>query len=266
MPRIILNRDLQPQDVPVVPVRQLECGDENGHPAAWAIVWRFGQTFDTLKYCQATGTDLSLETLKGLTARWLAEVQQGKPVTGEFFELRAVLAHIYDWYGSGPTAEVASLIDEVLDAIYRDLSGGGERPRGDTGPYEPALGHRGESPTTDKLRFWFISRDGLDRLALFDRVAGKLLRERPDDVLVSALYLYPPRYYPDASKPPLQVFILLLQPRGTYDRDLGDTEHTDLGRVADRLARSVIADVADPTYERWPSSEARPLGGDLRGG
>lgn len=42
--------------------------------------------------------------------------------------------------------------------------------------------------------FWFATRDGRDRASLYNGEAGLFLREISEKALVSAFYLYTPRF------------------------------------------------------------------------
>ncbi len=63
MPKLILNRDLTPADVPTPRYAELEPPDR-GHPAAWARLWRFALTFDPEAYAEHAGTELDGEALQ----------------------------------------------------------------------------------------------------------------------------------------------------------------------------------------------------------
>lgn len=96
-------------------------------------------------------------------------------------------------------------------------------------------------------RFWFVPREELDRSSLYDRVAGLLLREVIRDVVVSALYLYPPTYATDDDSPESHTFMLLLEARRPDNDRLVEREY-------DRLSRLVVERVADPSREHWPTA------------
>jgi hypothetical protein len=257
MPEIILNRDLQRRDVPSVPVLQLECCEESGHPAAWAVVWRFAQTFDLARYARDNNGQLDREALKTVTAEWITQLQVGAPVAGTISELRAVLAYIFSAKSPASAtvpADRAALVERLLDEIYRDISRGDERPRGEAGPYEPGLGTTGTNYGSGQCRLWFTPRGDVDRVALFDQVAGSLLREVDEAVVVSALYLYPPRYSADAKLPPTNVFMLLLEQRMPRDGPTPRADDAVLDAAYDRLARSIVKRLADRRFDHWPAA------------
>ena len=262
---LILNRDLRTSHVPDTPVAELELGD-GAHPAAWTQLWRFAATFGVSSYAQATGRNLDDERMKELLAQAQAATDLGVPFKAELFELRAALCYLRAWHNAVlPDEEAARVVDTLLDAIYRDVAGGRKRPIGGTGPYEPGLGLGTCSANfgVGQNRFWFRARRRMSRERLYDRVAGKLLREAPNDVVVSALYLYPPRYQDDSAAAPTHVFMLLLEPREGH-RD----EHV-VNAAYDALMRSVVAELASRGHEHQPpeqlrSAPVRPTSG--RGG
>ena len=255
MGTLIFNRDLTAAHVPDVRVIDLE-PPGGCHPAAWARVWRFALTFDPEGYAEATGVELdaaaSLEEARSRAA-------SGALVTMHLRELRSALWSLYWQLGQGASAahEEAILIDALLDAIYHDVSGGRLRPRGDGGPSEPGFGTFGASVGTGQHRFWFSPHDPPDRVALFDRVAGLLLREVGVDFVVSALYLYPPQYPVESEDPPTHAFMLLLDRRGS--RALDDEL---IAREYHRLARLVIEGFADRARHHWPELEPALPAGD----
>jgi len=145
------------------------------------------------------------------------------------------------------TEEDARLVDGLLDAIYGSVSGSRRRPQGESGPYEPELGIFGASVGEGQHRFWFVPREPVDRADLYDRVAGLLLREVVRDVLVSALYLYPPSYAIEVDGPAQHTFMLLLEPRrrGEQDDRLLESQYKHLSRL-------VVEQLADLAREHWP--------------
>jgi hypothetical protein len=176
MPKLILNRDVTSADVPAARYAELE-PPNGGHPAAWAQLWRFALTFDPEAYAKHAGTELDGEAL---LQRAEAQLATDGSVSRDFSELRAMLWSLYGMVGPGASLspERARLVDVILDAVYADVSGGKRRPSGEPGPYEPELGtFAGAIPGSGQRRFWFSVCDGLDRVSLFDGVAGLFLRE-----------------------------------------------------------------------------------------
>jgi hypothetical protein len=246
VPEVILNRDLKPSDVPLTRTHDLaEPG--SGHDAEWARVWRFALTFDPDAYAEATGTELDTAAL---IERFRTEVANQGSITAEFAALRAVLHALFleTYQGASVGGGTPGLIDALLDAIYADVSGGKDRPPPDPPVFEDGLGVFGANHGDGQHRFWFTPRDELDREALFDRVAGILLRAADEAVIVSALYLYPPTYPVDDGAPS-HAFMLLLEPR---DRERGrETVESEY----ERLPRLVVRLLADPSADHHPPLE-----------
>jgi hypothetical protein len=223
MPKLILNRDLTPADVPTARHAELEPPD-GGHPAAWAKLWRFALSFDPEAYAKHTGVEFDVEAL---VQRAEAQLAAEGRVSGDFAKLRAILPRLYWMGGKGATGsrERVWLIDAILDAIYAEVSGGRRRPAGDTGPYEPGLGtFAGAVGGGGQRRFWFAARDDRDRVSLYDGVAGLFLGEISEGALVSALYLYPPSYPVEEVRPPVHVFMVLLELRAGSRRGTAAVE------------------------------------------
>lgn len=110
---------------------------------------------------------------------------------------------------------------------------------------DDGIGTFGASVGSGQHRFWFVPREPVERIALFDRVAGLLLREVDSQHYVSALYLYPPD--PPGSDDPTRVFMLLVESRSKDESDgaLQD-EYT-------RLERLVLGRFADPARPYGPT-------------
>lgn len=235
---LILNRDLVPNDVPLYPVLQLE-PPGGGHSHAWSRIWRFALTFDPNVYAAETGTVLLVPELAQKMTEWPAVQEE---LTGDLAELRAVLHWLYWQGGQGQGLPLGNvLIQALLDAIYRRVSGGQKRPAAETGPYEPALGRTGPG---EMLRFWFVSRDRLDRRSLYDRVAGLLLRTVGEDFSVRALYLYPPSYGVDPGRPATERVIIFVDPNSP-----GKRAEAAAAKERQRLAANIVAILADRQYQ-----------------
>lgn len=257
MPKLILNRDVTPADVPTARYAELEPPD-GGHPAAWADLWRFALSFDSEAYSKHTGTEFDEEAL---VQRAETELGAEGTVTGGFAELRTILPWLYWMGGQGATVspERARLIDAVLDAIYAEVSGGKRRPAGKPGPYEPGLGtFAGAVPGSGQHRFWFAARDGRDRVSLYDGVAGLFLREISDNALISALYLYPPSYPVESDGPAVHNFSVMLELRARRG-----AEPPQLAPEYRRLCDLAIERFADPGEDHYP--ESRPSSTSDRG-
>ena len=243
---MILNRDLRPSNVPTTRT----CGLEEpggGHGAEWTRVWKFAHTFDPVAYVDGTGIDIDTPAL---LERFDRQLGQDRMITGKCAELRAALHGLYGQTIEGTSIQprTAELIDALLDAIYAEISGGKARPAASQPINEPGFGVFGANYGTGQHRFWFTSREGLSREALFDRVAGILLREAAVDVIVSALYLYSPMYRIDGDDRAWNTFMLLLELRESADRELiVDLEY-------DRLERLIISQLADPSVAHHPSA------------
>jgi hypothetical protein len=138
--------------------------------------------------------------------------------------------------GAAVTEQDACLLDGLLDAIYGRVSGGRRRPQGESGPYEPGLGLFGANMGAGHHRFWFVPREPVGRSDLYDRVAGLLLREVVREVVVSALYLYPPSYAIEADGPEQHAFMLLLEPRG---RGAAESRTTSFSRPNTTIWRAL---------------------------
>ena len=122
-------------------------------------------------------------------------VLAGTPLTASLSELRAALRA---WQLHHANKEDAPVVDALLDAIYAHLAGSSPRPWTASPPVKAALGVWPPSLGTGQQRFWFVSRDRkTSREALYDRVAGLLHRSAGPEILVRALYLYPPHYLRD---------------------------------------------------------------------
>lgn len=250
---MLRNRDLRAHDVPALRFADLPSDQADGrvtanHARAWDSLWRSAVTFDPAHYAAGTGDRTPPATYLADARRAFEQdgTLEGRPLSA----LRAALHALYDGvaeYGavSAPDGELA---DGLLDAIYRDVaSGASPRPTERPGPPERELGvFAGKvEGGSGQHRFWFKS--ALERPALYDKVAGVLLREVGPDVVVSALYLYPPQYLAVEAAPPWasHVFQLLLEPRG---RAAG----TELEHDYERLIFAVRAALGDVASDWGP--------------
>jgi hypothetical protein len=246
VPKLILNRDLTPADVPTARYAELDPPD-GGHRVAWRALWRFALTFDPVAYAKHAGTQFDEEAL---VKRAEGQLADGGQVAGGFVELRAILTWLYGIGGQGVaiSTDRAHLIDAVLDAIYADVSGGNPRPRGEPGPYEPGLGtFAGSVPGSGQHRFWFAAHDGLNRMSLYDGVAGLFLRELAESMVVSALYLYPPAYPIESDGRAVHIFMVMLELRSDWR---GDTR--TLEDEYERLTLLAVRRFADPRHDHHP--------------
>jgi hypothetical protein len=246
LPETILNRDLRPSDVPLTRTSALD-GPGGGNSAEWIRVWRFAHTFDPVAY--ASGTGIDIDTAASID-RFERELARDRAVSGKCAELRAALHRLYAWTSEGMSVppQAAELIDALLDAIYAEISGGKARPEASRPVNEPGLGVFGANYGSGQHRFSFTSREGLSREALFDRVAGILLREAEVHVIVSALYLYPPTYEIEGDDRAGNTFMLLLELRKSASRNVGlDSEY-------ERLERLIVSQLADTSGEHYPSA------------
>lgn len=245
MSALILNRDLLPNDVPMVRYADVEPEVKQwcGHPWAWNQLRRFALTFDPAAYAEKAGALFDPATSPGGALRTLNKEGKdaaGTPLPGApmLAQFRAALWLMFP-YADAPPFDNPGLIELVLDGIYRDVSGGQQRPRPDAGPFEPALGRFAARYGSGQHRFSVSSDKALSREALFDRVAGIVLRDISEPLIVSALFLYPPTYLVETDDPPTHAFSMLLQWR---ERGGGDDE---LEREYERLAQLCIDAIAD---------------------
>ena len=244
---LVMNRDLTAAQVPTVRASDLEPFESHvggsGHRAGWARIWHFARTFDVAAYSEGTGTPLDGDD----ALRRVREAASSPTLrTLHLRDLRAALVTLYwlNGHGTNINDSEARLIDAILDAAYARVSGGQVRPDGGPGLYEPQLGIFGASYGEGQHRFWFEAREsGWTREELFDRAAGLLLREISPDVILSALFLYPPDYSDeDPAEPPTHTFMILLQPRPTG----GETRTVEVGDEYNRLTRLVGAALSAP--------------------
>lgn len=94
----------------------------------------------------------------------------------------------------------------------------------------------------------------MTREALFDRVAGLLLREVDERAVVSALCLYPPGYSGDHDGPPTHVFMFLLEER-TDRSGRASSDDWSLAGEYTRIAELATAKLADASLDHYPQME-----------
>lgn len=210
MPAVLLNRDMRGRHVPGYRFVELERSG-GSYPAAWASLWRFALTFDPARLRARSTEPLDAERDLSQVRRDFAS---GSLRNNHLTTLRLALWGLFWDTGQGGSLdhEDAGLIDALLDAMHADVANGAYRPRVDA-PFEPGIGVFGASFGEGQRRFWFQADPSLSRLGIYDSVAGLLLREVNDDFVVSALYMYPPRYPIEQEGPPTHVFMLLLEAR-----------------------------------------------------
>ncbi len=194
------------------------------YPRSLAELRQLALTFDLDRYREENPdlpeTEPYLEQLR-------SEIDSG--FVPEMSRLRAGLVLMHHWYGQFVSlgAEEGKLIDEILDSLYRDVSGGSTRPVDGLGLHEPGIGYwpHGKGDTWHR-RFVFEATRPVDRQDLFSRVAGQLLKDGLSGVLIRGLYLQPPGYGDDPDGPVGHIFTASGEQETTDERDRSGTEGT----------------------------------------
>lgn len=229
---IILNRNLNRSDIPLH--SYVEITDSEGkvpyceYPRSLAELRRLALTFD-LDWYQREHPDLPE------TKPYLKKLRDdlGSPLAPDMSELRAGLILMYHWYGKlhSFNEETANLVDDILDALYRELSGGRERPNEGLGEHQPGIGFwQGENASWSHQRFWFETARRIDRSRLYELVAAQLLRKGVSGQLIRGLYLEPPQYGDDPDGVVSHIFTFCGRPyedsNDEGERLVGEPEQT----------------------------------------
>jgi ADP-ribose pyrophosphatase YjhB (NUDIX family) len=186
----------------------------------------------------------TVKTLAPIEALALLNKRRDRDVLRQVIELAASEAD-WEWTVGGETWR-CRLVHGRIRRIQAET--GSEAAVEDTELDPLGIGVWAPQFNSTTLRFWFRPQTPQTPDALYERVAGILLRELGNDVLLSALWMdsLPTERPIDGGRWDGCVFILGILPRERYLSDDLVTAHSH------RLSRAVIAALADRTAEHWP--------------
>jgi len=191
-----------------------------------------------------------VKTVSPLQAFALLNQRRDREVLRGVVELAASAAD-WEWTVDGETWR-CRLVEGRIRRIQ--IAAGSAREPVDQSPVAEGIGVWAAQFGSGQHRFWFRPQSPSTPQALYDRVAGILLRELGKEVMLSALWMYPDAMVEpgDGRQSDGCAFMFHIVPRERYLSDeVVEAEYQ-------RLSTAVVGALADRAADHWPPVDGDP--------